>query len=215
MFVMLTVVAIVGYLLTVLITFVNRQGKIEEVRSNLRHVGLALLNYESTQGSFPPQVLLSPIAKPYQGWRGIILPCTESHPLPLDNHIAWNAPANVAISKLPCRVYCGLFNSTNQSRIIAVTGPGNLFDGMQKRKLKHLTRNPSKIIMLIDVENSGISWAEPKDWTEAEFIQRFNARTIGVTSDGFFAVMADESVQLIEYSRGLNEVLRMFRVSDN
>ncbi len=52
-----------------------------QCQNNLKQIGLALLNYESTFRSFPPAVFTDDHGKPMKSWRVAILPFLEQQAL--------------------------------------------------------------------------------------------------------------------------------------
>ena len=52
---------------------------------------------------------------------------------------------------------------TTQTSYVAVVGPNAAWAGEKSRKLADFGEEPSNTIMLVEVANSGIAWAEPRD----------------------------------------------------
>ena len=63
---------------------------------NLKHLALALHNFESSYGFFPPAVIYGPDGKPWHSWRVLILPYVEQAELyeAYDFSEPWDGPKN-------------------------------------------------------------------------------------------------------------------------
>jgi len=90
---LLVVIAIIGILIGLLLPAVQtarEASRRSACKNNLRQLGLALLNYESTYGSLPPAYLSKaatvngPGQGPGWGWGARILPYLEQGALPID-----------------------------------------------------------------------------------------------------------------------------------
>ena len=138
--------------------------------NNLKQIGLALLSYHQTYGSFPPAYTADANGKPLLSWRVLILPFMELDNLAKMVHSdeAWDGPNN---TKWAERCVAG-FNcpddpqpSGSASRLtsyLGVVGPHAAWSGATPRKLSDF-KNPSKTILLVEVAHAGVHWAEPRD----------------------------------------------------
>jgi prepilin-type processing-associated H-X9-DG protein len=138
--------------------------------NNLHQIGLALLSYHQTYGSFPPAYVADANGKPLYSWRVLILPFLDQANLAQTIHMdePWDSPNNAKSTQL-CLV---LFNCpddpqnagglSNLTGYLAVVGPHTAWSGATPRKLSDF-KDPSKTILLVEVADSGIHWAEPRD----------------------------------------------------
>lgn len=72
--------------------------------NNLKQLGLAFHNYESTMGRFPPAAVIGPDGKPWHSWRVLLLPYLERSDLyeQYDFSQPWDSPKNRAVAeKMP------------------------------------------------------------------------------------------------------------------
>ena len=73
-------------------------------KNNLHQIGLALLNYESVHGHFPPAVIGPPNVPPERqfSWIVALLPMLDQKALydSLRLDLPWNAPENAALLKV-------------------------------------------------------------------------------------------------------------------
>jgi hypothetical protein len=138
--------------------------------NNLRQIGLALCAYHQRYGSFPPAYVVDANGKPLYSWRMLILPELDNNNLAgqlrLDE--AWDGPNNSKLTQtgLPvfdCRsdVRSGAWPSSMTS-YVAVVGPNTAWSGATPRKISDF-KNPGGTILVVEIANSGIHWAEPRD----------------------------------------------------
>jgi prepilin-type processing-associated H-X9-DG protein len=133
---------------------------------SMRSIGEALLAYEHDHGSLPPAYTVDSQGKPLHSWRTLIMPYIDRADvlaaMKLDK--PWNDPANkrvagIMIEFLTCPSDQPL---TTQTNYVALIGPNTAWPGSVGRKLAEIKR-PSKTILVIEVADSGIQWAEPRD----------------------------------------------------
>jgi prepilin-type N-terminal cleavage/methylation domain-containing protein len=102
---LLVVIAIVGILVALLLPAVQaarEAGRRVSCQNNLRQIALAVQNYQSARGTYPPSALFTPgtaIASNNQSWsiHGRVLPYIEEESafLKVDLEAGWDAPANL------------------------------------------------------------------------------------------------------------------------
>ncbi len=139
--------------------------------NNLKEIVQALHAYHQANGCFPPAYIADKSGKPMHSWRVLILPYLDQNALHklYDPTQPWNGPKNKMVSNRPIMVYLcpsdpnGRASHFTQSSYVAVVGPDTAWAGEKPRKLTDFGKDASNTIMLIEVTNSGISWAEPRD----------------------------------------------------
>jgi hypothetical protein len=77
-----------------------------------------------------------------------------------------------------------------------VSGKGTVFEADKATKLSEVTDGLSNTIVVVEVQNSGVSWAEPKDLD----INQAMALPAGNHSGGNLAAIGDGSVRFISKS---------------
>ena len=108
--------------------------------SNLKQIGLALLNYEQTYGRLPPAAVADKQGNAMHSWRTLILPYLERS----DSYRAysvrepWNGPNNSKLAGLKLSFFdvrrIGRSNDRPTTSYVAVTGPGTVWDDLHHRE---------------------------------------------------------------------------------
>jgi len=177
--------------------------------NNLRGLGKALLDYEAVHGQLPPVYTTDGDGKPNQSWRTIILPYLGDVGFDVghyDDHEAWDAPSNRSVVEshqllFICPSDSSLSNDSHDTSYVAIVGPGTAWHPGQGVKLSEVKDGPANTILLVEMNNSGIKWAEPRDL-------ELNNLPLGITKQnllhalsnhagGFNAVFADGHVEFI------------------
>lgn len=137
--------------------------------NHLKQIAIALLNYHSVFESFPPAFIADANGNPLHSWRVLILPFCEGKPI-FDNYDfnePWDGPNN---SKLATQILpwarCPAHSKKQpplETNYVAVVGPQTMWPGAKATKLTDLADGTSNTIMVVEVENSGIHWMEPRD----------------------------------------------------
>lgn len=166
--------------------------------SQMTMIAFGLANYHETYNSFPPAVVRDASDAPAHSWRVLILPYMEEAALyqRYDFTQPWNAPANAAVATAPSpgRVCPSDLATTgiggSKASYLAIVGPGTVWDTVAK------PRAADTRITFVDVADSKVAWAEPKDITAEEFLAAFGGNE-GVSvarsphPGGFSVALAD------------------------
>ena len=155
--------------------------------SSLKQIGLALLNYESKYGCFPPAYVADATGKPLYSWRVLLLAeldrtdgwCGGVLASKFHFDEPWDSPNNRRLQDLkPYNVLrCPSHPAPDAPRstdthFVAVVGPGTLFpsDGTSRR-LADITDGPENTLAMVEVRGAKIHWMEPKDldWRTMSF----------------------------------------------
>jgi prepilin-type processing-associated H-X9-DG protein len=182
--------------------------------NNLHQIGLALLNYENSHGRFPQAFLTDKAGTPLLSWRVLVLDDLNAKSLldQIDRSQPWNAPKNSALA-IPYFLFsCPDDNYGQNASYLAVVGSNTAWPGATGRKLSEI-KNPSKTILVIEVANSGINWAEPRDLTIAQVAQGLNPKNgLGPSSHhpgGVNVLFADGHVEFLPEDIDPKELARM------
>src|SRR5262245_46780738 len=108
-------------------------GKRSLCANNLKQLGLALLNYQTTMARFPPPYTTDDSGAQLHSWRTLLLPYIEYQSLlsQLRLNEPWNSPHNKQFTQFKLDVFhcpsdpdCGEYDTD----YIAVVGPGTIWD---------------------------------------------------------------------------------------
>lgn len=185
-------------LLLALIASFGVSYKVEESRrltcyNNLRQIGLALRNYYSRHGAFPPAYLCDKAGKPVNSWRAEVIPTFWYNFRPGRDDYAggegydytepWNGPKNIKLrlDKKRCEVFRCPSDGSQAAAItdyVAVIGPNTMWPGCTPAKEAADGSDRDKILV-IEVVRSDILWMEPRDMTLEQALDAIQ-RTEGI-----------------------------------
>jgi prepilin-type processing-associated H-X9-DG protein len=167
--------------------------------NNLAKIGLALHKYHAKYGHFPELCERDTHGKPLLSWRVQILPTMEYGPLhdELRQDEPWDGSHNretckhIFINEYHCP--CDYFGTRDCSTsYIAVIGPGTAWREEGSVKISDLPDGGSHTIMAVETMNSGIHWAEPRDLTVKEALERMKSEQMAPISDKTYRRMQNE-----------------------
>jgi prepilin-type processing-associated H-X9-DG protein len=177
----------------------------------MKQIMLAMHNYHSVHGEFPPAFIADADGKPMHSWRVLILPYIEQQSLynSYDFSKPWDSPENLAIAPFIPPVYRSSGETSpnaQQTSYVMFVGPGTANTGQGKITLGDIKDGSSNTICIIETASSGIDWTQPRDLDAAQldFVIRnmnraeveagqINAVFPGGVNAGFF----DGSVQFL------------------
>jgi Protein of unknown function (DUF1559) len=139
--------------------------------NNLKHIGLAMLNYESTYNQFPAHAIYSKDGKPLLSWRVEILPYLEADPsygdlfreFKLDE--GWDSPHNKKLLARMPRVYAPAGRETKEPHTTfyqVFTGKDTMFEGPNKMRLARIRDGSSNTLMVVEA-GEPVPWTKPQD----------------------------------------------------
>jgi prepilin-type processing-associated H-X9-DG protein len=174
-----------------------------ECVNNFNRIGLAMHNYDSSKGSFPPPAMLDKEGKPLLSWRVAILPYVGEGALYQQFHLnePWDSPHNQAlIARMP-KVYACPSDMTTADPSKGMTsyqvlvGPHTLFEGPEGTKLGRVTDGTSNTLLVCE-SSTPVIWTKPDD---IPFPAAGAPTGLGSAHPGGFnASMADGSVRFIK-----------------
>jgi hypothetical protein len=135
--------------------------------NNLKQIMLALHNYHSVNGQFPPAAICDKDGKPLLSWRVAILPYIEQQALYNEFHLdeAWDSPHNKPLSETLVQVYAPLQGDavgTNMTYYQGLVGNGAFFEECEAAKIQDITDGTSNTIAVIEAARP-VPWAKPED----------------------------------------------------
>jgi prepilin-type processing-associated H-X9-DG protein len=151
--------------------------------NNLKQMGLAMHNFHSAYGAFPPAVIYGPDGKPWHSWRVLILPFVEAADVykAYDFSQPWDSPKNKAlIDRMPAVYRDPIHGDTKEpyTHYAALVGPRAVFrpEGSKQTDpkkplggkggvgIQNITDGTSNTMMISSVEpGRKIPWTKPED----------------------------------------------------
>ena len=140
--------------------------------NNLKQIGLAMHNYLSAHGTFPPAYSKGPDGKPLLSWPVHILPYLEQKSLYDEFHKdePWDSEHNKAlIARMPAVYHCPSGRPTpakeGKTSYLTPRGPGTVFPGAEGIKIKDIKDGTSNTIIVVDASDAAaVTWTKPEDW---------------------------------------------------
>ena len=176
--------------------------------SNLKQIGLALLNYKEVYGCFPPAHVDDLTGKPMHSWRVLILPMLEQSALynAYDFSEPWDGPGNRRLIGMMPGIYAcpSRYDPSGRAHMtsfVAVTGPGTLFPGGDGVTSADITDGAAVTIAITETETMDIPWTEPRDLDARTMSMIINdmkrASISGQHTFGANASFADDSIHFL------------------
>ena len=197
-------------------------------QNQTRHIALALHNYESANGHFPPAYIADENGVPMHSWRVLLLPYLEEQAVydQYDFDEPWNGPNN---SKLANKLKGGSFASfpydakTKMTGFKVVTGPETAFVNDETRSLLDVSAGTANVIMVLDDNSKPINWMCPEDLTiddATNLFDRKNAKPKRVSENKFekqefyyqHVAMFDASVNRLGYLEDPSAITEYFKI---
>ncbi len=149
--------------------------------NNLKQIGMALHNYRDANIRYPRAYITRGYSGALYSWRVQVLPVLgEGYGVLYDSlkrDEPWNSPYNIIILsqrpipgfKCPSNAFNDKDFSTNY---LAIIGPGTLWkDEFKAPRAGDLPDGGSHTVAVIEVANSDVHWAEPRDLTVEEALE--------------------------------------------
>ena len=117
-------------------------------------------------------------------WRVLILPYIEEEQLYKKLHLnePWDSPHNRAVfdaNPMPRIFGCpsqrtDYEDDTKVTNYVMIVGPGTISDGPHSVRPRQITDGEANTILFVEMADSGIHWAEPRDLKADEMSYRIN-----------------------------------------
>jgi hypothetical protein len=147
-------------------------AKRSQSANNLKQIMLAMHNYISAHGTFPPAFVADKAGKPLLSWRVLILPYIEEEALYKEFHLdePWDSPHNKAlVARMPA-VYRnpsakGPAAGEGMTTYLAPRGKSTVLSGPTGVKLSDVTDGTSNTITVVEFpDDRAVVWTKPEDW---------------------------------------------------
>lgn len=139
-----------------------------QCKSNLKLITLALLEYESANGTLPPAYTVDGDGNRLHSWRTLILPYVEESQLfeLIDLSKPWDDPANAKAREAVVDVYwCpSASHAEGLTTYLGVFGRDCAFTGSTPRMLNEVAGEPAQTIAVVEVaSDQAVHWMSPHD----------------------------------------------------
>jgi prepilin-type processing-associated H-X9-DG protein len=167
--------------------------------NNLKQIAMAMHDYESAFGSFPPAATYDKDGKPLLSWRVLLLPYLEERGLYDQFHLdeAWDSPSNKPLAdRMPRMFQCPSGDlSQGLTMYEVIVDPRSVFTGKPAGvPISNVSDGTSKTLLVVEGK-SPVPWSKPSDLSLPA-----SKPLLGMGSKhpgGFNAAMADASVRFI------------------
>jgi prepilin-type processing-associated H-X9-DG protein len=165
--------------------------------NNLKQLALAMYNYESTFGHFPPAVVMGPDGKTPHSWRIELLPYLDQNQLYQSYKMdePWDSENNrKVLDKMPRVFKADPDVATTASSYYVLTGEDTIFSGKEGVKISDITDGTSNTILVVEAKQD-VPWTKPVDleYDAKKPLPKFGGFFLG----GFNVAFADGSVRFI------------------
>lgn len=213
-------ICVIGILVALLLPAVS-QARIAAQRAMVsnqtREIALAVMNYEAVHRTLPSAYSVGPNGPPTMSWRVELLPYLENNALygSLQRDKAWNDPVNQAQTSTIIPAFtsprCPESMSSPVTAFVAVVGPDTLIRPGTPIRLRDVTDGLSNTAFLLELRQSDIGWAEPRDVSVEEAIKLIQSCP---DLTGLTVAMGDGSVRQISPSTPAEAIVKLFNCSD-
>jgi len=144
--------------------------------NNLKQIGLAMHNYESTYGAFPPAYTVDENGQPLHSWRTLLLPFLELNHVyeRIDLSKPWDDPVNANLNEMNLTVYSCPSTSIANSALTcyqAIDDPRAILLPKKSRSLEEVTDGLSYTLLVVEsTESEAVPWMKPQDLPLQNFL---------------------------------------------
>ena len=188
-----------------------RRSARRAVRMNtFKQIGLGFHNFHDSNKHFPLAVHTDDSGRPLSSWRFRLLVFIEAMMLDWDYGASWTDPANRWLVSAPHHTYCFSERGDSAERlhtnVVAISGPGTAFERDRASLFGDLT---SDLIMVIEIADSGIHWAEPGDLHIDDVPESI---TSGIDGNGVCMLFVDGTVFCLSHDVPFKDLEKFFTV---
>jgi hypothetical protein len=165
---------------------------------HLKMLAIAIHHYHDEWGQFPPAVVKDAQGKPLYSGRVLLLPYLEQQSLYDAWNLSqpWDSPQNLPLARTTLEYFhdpSAGKGRLSQTDYLFITGRGTIFEDGPPIHLYDVTDGSSNTIMMVEVKQSGISWAEPRDLN----VSKLTSLPPGNRPSGNLVAFADGHTNLI------------------
>lgn len=172
-----------------------------QCRNNLKQIGLALYNYESDYGAFPPAYTVDANGKPLHSWRTLILPYLDQQALYKKNDLSkpWDDPANAEALQTNLPVFSCPSSTAPQGKTtyLAIVTPDSCLQPGQSRMTSEVKDGLSNTLVVVEVApEDAVPWMAPQD-ADLTLLLKYNEKTKDAHTGGRHGLIGDGTVRFL------------------
>jgi WD40 repeat protein len=177
---------------------------------NLKQIGLAMIQYVETNGTFPPAYSTDKGGKPLLSWRVQILPLLGQQALYERFHPdePWDSQHNKRLVPLMPEVFKAPGSNAlpGKTNYLTVRGDNTVFPGKMGIPMSEILDGLSNTVMVVEASDAkAVLWTKPEDYQYHK--NDPTAGLVGLRRRGFGAVLCDGSVCFIRATAGAEGVI--------
>lgn len=178
-------------------------------KNNLKQLGLAMYNYESDFGTFPPAYTVDENGHRLHSWRTLILPYLEEQELydSIDLSKPWNAPENQTAyqTSLTCFQCPASDVEPTRTTYLGVAIAGGVLSSSEPTSIRDIKDGTSNTLLVIEVDTEdAVHWMCPDDAGESELFDRTEENA--AHQGGFQVAFCDGSVRFVSSNIDLSQL---------
>lgn len=164
----LPALGLVGYFGFKKVDLMERAARSNDCLGNLNALSMAMQDYRSEHGHFPPPVFRKRPGEPEVSWRVLLLDIIDRS-LFKDYNVnePWDSLANSKlISRMPSCFLCpasGNLRNAGMTNYFMITGNGTLFGANEFMQSKKPPGELDSKLMIVEAVGSAIPWTKPDD----------------------------------------------------
>lgn len=158
---------------------------------NMTQLALAMQRYHDDHGSYPPAYIANEAGEPMHSWRVLLLPYLEHGWMHdrYDFNQPWNSPQNAQVTQsMPSVFGCPADETAymnDETSYMVVIGANTLFPGSTPTSQADVSDRLEYTMMIVEVPESGIHWAEPRDLDARQISFEVNSGPYGQEMGSF------------------------------
>ncbi|MEX0725169.1 MAG: DUF1559 domain-containing protein [Planctomycetaceae bacterium] len=149
-----------------------------QCKNNLKQIGLALHNYHSDFGAFPPAYVADENGRPMHSWRVLLLPYLDYQNVynRYDFNEPWDGPSNQRLAEQPIPSYqCPSHHSEHRSATTyhVLVGAVTMWPGEKGVAIDEITDGIENTLAVVELNQREVNWMDPREITAEEFLQLY------------------------------------------
>lgn len=185
--------------------------------NSMKQIGLAMHQYHSANGNFPPAAIVDPDSGMKRSWRVELLPFLEVKIGLYDEYKKnepWDSPANMKVLAQMPRVFRhpSQPNDSTMTAVTAAYGNGLLFSRSSKGvRIQDILDGTSNTLVFLEAKTE-IPWTKPED-IEVDITKDLLPEFGGFDATGYTVGFADGSVRYFSKSIDIGLLKKLFTIA--